>query len=119
MSQKMSNEFLICADGCFFISLPGIFLQNVQTSFNVCTSLVGYFVIYMDCPTTFLRKFHFGDHPLTTSNILLQNSSSCSSFQDQKIAGMFDLSSEYRQQHFLTGLLFTELSAALDADSEG
>ncbi|KAM8792920.1 dedicator of cytokinesis protein 8 [Eudromia elegans] len=48
-----------------------------------------------------------------------QNSSSCSSFQDQKIAGMFDLSSEYRQQHFLTGLLFTELAAALDADGEG
>uniref|UniRef100_A0A8C8BHX6 Dedicator of cytokinesis 8 n=1 Tax=Otus sunia TaxID=257818 RepID=A0A8C8BHX6_9STRI len=48
-----------------------------------------------------------------------QNSSSCSSFQDQKIAGMFDLSAEYRQQHFLTGLLFTELAAALDADSEG
>ncbi|KGL80696.1 Dedicator of cytokinesis protein 8, partial [Tinamus guttatus] len=44
-----------------------------------------------------------------------QNSSSCSSFQDQKIASMFDLSSEYRQQHFLTGLLFTELAAALDA----
>uniref|UniRef100_A0A8C4V559 Dedicator of cytokinesis 8 n=1 Tax=Falco tinnunculus TaxID=100819 RepID=A0A8C4V559_FALTI len=48
-----------------------------------------------------------------------QNSSSCSSFQDQKIIGMFDLSAEYRQQHFLTGLLFTELAAALDADSEG
>ncbi|NXD05348.1 DOCK8 protein, partial [Certhia familiaris] len=48
-----------------------------------------------------------------------QNSSSCSSFQDQKITGMFDLSAEYRQQHFLTGLLFTELTAALDADSEG
>ncbi|NWR38712.1 DOCK8 protein, partial [Tachuris rubrigastra] len=48
-----------------------------------------------------------------------QNSSSCSSFQDHKITGMFDLSAEYRQQHFLTGLLFTELAAALDADSEG
>uniref|UniRef100_A0A8C7EDF4 Dedicator of cytokinesis 8 n=1 Tax=Nothoprocta perdicaria TaxID=30464 RepID=A0A8C7EDF4_NOTPE len=48
-----------------------------------------------------------------------QNSSSCSSFQDQKIASMFDLSSEYRQQHFLTGLLFTELAAVLDADGEG
>ncbi|XP_071435974.1 dedicator of cytokinesis protein 8 isoform X2 [Pithys albifrons albifrons] len=48
-----------------------------------------------------------------------QNSSSCSSFQDQKITGMFDLSAEYRQQHFLTGLLFTELAAALDTDSEG
>ncbi|NXD26640.1 DOCK8 protein, partial [Spelaeornis formosus] len=48
-----------------------------------------------------------------------QNSSSCSSFQDQKISGMFDLSAEYRQQHFLTGLLLTELAAALDTDSEG
>uniref|UniRef100_A0A803V7J3 Dedicator of cytokinesis 8 n=1 Tax=Ficedula albicollis TaxID=59894 RepID=A0A803V7J3_FICAL len=48
-----------------------------------------------------------------------QNSSSCSSFQDHKITGMFDLSAEYRQQHFLTGLLFTELAAALDADIEG
>nr|XP_006137919.1 dedicator of cytokinesis protein 8 isoform X1 [Pelodiscus sinensis] len=48
-----------------------------------------------------------------------QNSSSCSSFQDQKIASMFDLSAEYRQQHFLTGLLFTELAAALDTEAEG
>ncbi|GAB5579673.1 dedicator of cytokinesis protein 8 isoform X3 [Prionailurus iriomotensis] len=47
------------------------------------------------------------------------NSSSCSSFQDQKIASMFDLTPEYRQQHFLTGLLFTELAAALDAEGEG
>uniref|UniRef100_A0A8D0GMJ9 Dedicator of cytokinesis 8 n=1 Tax=Sphenodon punctatus TaxID=8508 RepID=A0A8D0GMJ9_SPHPU len=48
-----------------------------------------------------------------------QNSSSCSSFQDQKIASMFDLSADYRQQHFLTGLLFTELAAALDTEAEG
>ncbi|XP_041104640.1 dedicator of cytokinesis protein 8-like isoform X1 [Polyodon spathula] len=48
-----------------------------------------------------------------------QNSSSCSSIQDQKIANMFDLSQEYKQQHFLTGLLFTELSAALDLETEG
>uniref|UniRef100_A0A2I3LC22 Dedicator of cytokinesis 8 n=1 Tax=Papio anubis TaxID=9555 RepID=A0A2I3LC22_PAPAN len=52
-------------------------------------------------------------------SISSQNSSSCSSFQDQKIASMFDLTSEYRQQHFLTGLLFTELAAALDAEVEG
>uniref|UniRef100_F6RV63 Dedicator of cytokinesis 8 n=1 Tax=Callithrix jacchus TaxID=9483 RepID=F6RV63_CALJA len=52
-------------------------------------------------------------------SISSQNSSSCSSFQDQKIASMFDLTSEYRQQHFLTGLLFTELAAALDAEGEG
>ncbi|XP_059744916.1 dedicator of cytokinesis protein 8 isoform X4 [Bos taurus] len=52
-------------------------------------------------------------------SISSQNSSSCSSFQDQKIASMFDLTPEYRQQHFLTGLLFTELAAALDAEGEG
>ncbi|KAK2119679.1 Dedicator of cytokinesis protein 8 [Saguinus oedipus] len=52
-------------------------------------------------------------------SISSQNSSSCSSFQDQKIASMFDLTSEYRQQHFLTGLLFTEPAAALDAEGEG
>ncbi|XP_052043933.1 dedicator of cytokinesis protein 8 isoform X1 [Apodemus sylvaticus] len=52
-------------------------------------------------------------------SISSQNSSSCSSFQDQKIASMFDLTPEYRQQHFLTGLLFTELAVALDAEGDG
>ncbi|KAI4895857.1 hypothetical protein NFI96_021425 [Prochilodus magdalenae] len=45
-------------------------------------------------------------------------SSSCS-LQDQKIVAMFDLSQEFKQQHYLTGLLLTELSAALDMESEG
>ncbi|XP_061116717.1 dedicator of cytokinesis protein 8 [Conger conger] len=48
-----------------------------------------------------------------------QASSSCSSFQDPKICGMFELSPEFKQQHYLTGLLLTELSAALDMESEG
>ncbi|MEJ1276515.1 hypothetical protein NN561_007420 [Cricetulus griseus] len=52
-------------------------------------------------------------------SISSQNSSSCSSFQDQKIASMFDLTPEYRQQHFLTGLLFTELAVALDSEGDG
>uniref|UniRef100_W5MSP2 Dedicator of cytokinesis 8 n=1 Tax=Lepisosteus oculatus TaxID=7918 RepID=W5MSP2_LEPOC len=51
-------------------------------------------------------------------SISSQNSSSCSSFQDQKIASMFDLSQDYKQQHYLTGLLLTELSAAVDMETE-
>uniref|UniRef100_A0A8C1C261 Dedicator of cytokinesis 8 n=2 Tax=Cyprinus carpio TaxID=7962 RepID=A0A8C1C261_CYPCA len=47
-----------------------------------------------------------------------QNSSSCS-FQDNKIAAMFDLSQDFKQRHYLTGLLLTELSTALDMESEG
>ncbi|XP_077331125.1 dedicator of cytokinesis protein 8 isoform X1 [Lithobates pipiens] len=52
-------------------------------------------------------------------SISSENSSSCSSFQDQRIASMFELSSEYKQKHFLTGLLFTELEAVLDQEAEG
>ncbi|XP_018426758.1 PREDICTED: dedicator of cytokinesis protein 8 [Nanorana parkeri] len=52
-------------------------------------------------------------------SISSENSSSCSSFQDQRIASMFELSSEYKQKHFLTGLLFTELEAVLDQEADG
>nr|XP_046202826.1 dedicator of cytokinesis protein 8 isoform X1 [Oncorhynchus gorbuscha] len=50
----------------------------------------------------------------------ISSQSSCSySFQEQRILGLFDLSQEFKQQHYLTGLLLTELSAALDMESEG
>ncbi|XP_038660625.1 dedicator of cytokinesis protein 8 isoform X1 [Scyliorhinus canicula] len=52
-------------------------------------------------------------------SISSQNSSSSSSVQDQRIANMFELSTDYRQQHYLTGLLFAELAAALEAEVEG
>ncbi|CAB1320056.1 unnamed protein product [Coregonus sp. 'balchen'] len=51
-------------------------------------------------------------------SISSQSSSSCS-FQEQKILDLFDLSHGFKQQHYLTGLLLTELSAALDMESEG
>ncbi|KAM6169649.1 dedicator of cytokinesis protein 8 isoform 2-T2 [Rhynchocyon petersi] len=69
-----------------------------------------------------LNLFFMSSDPAPASpcpSISSQNSSSGSSLQDQKIASMFDLTPEYRQQHFLTGLLFTELAAALDAEGEG
>ncbi|XP_076145387.1 dedicator of cytokinesis protein 8 isoform X3 [Alosa pseudoharengus] len=51
-------------------------------------------------------------------SISSQTSSSCS-FQEQKIMAMFDLSQEFKQQHFLTGLLLTELDAALEMEQDG
>lgn len=48
-----------------------------------------------------------------------QSSSSCSFQEQQRILGLFELSHEFKQQHYLTGLLLTELSAALDMESEG
>uniref|UniRef100_A0A4W5KR71 Dedicator of cytokinesis 8 n=1 Tax=Hucho hucho TaxID=62062 RepID=A0A4W5KR71_9TELE len=51
-------------------------------------------------------------------SISSQVSFSCS-FQEQRILGLFELSQEFKQQHYLAGLLLTELSAALDMESEG
>nr|XP_046243653.1 dedicator of cytokinesis protein 8 isoform X2 [Scatophagus argus] len=48
-----------------------------------------------------------------------QSSGSCSFQEQQRILGLFELSQEFKQQHYLTGLLLTELSAALDMESEG
>ena len=45
--------------------------------------------------------------------------SSSYSYQEQRILGMFDLSQDFKQQHYLTGLLLTELNAARDMESEG
>ncbi|MEJ1282732.1 hypothetical protein NN561_013694 [Cricetulus griseus] len=39
--------------------------------------------------------------------------------QDQKIANMFELSLPFRQQHYLAGLVLTELALILDPDAEG
>lgn len=48
-----------------------------------------------------------------------QSSGSCSFQEQQRILGLFELSQEFKQQHYLAGLLLTELSAALDMESEG
>uniref|UniRef100_A0A8C9YJ85 Dedicator of cytokinesis 8 n=1 Tax=Sander lucioperca TaxID=283035 RepID=A0A8C9YJ85_SANLU len=52
-------------------------------------------------------------------SISSQSSSSCSFQEQQRILGLFELSQEFKQKHYLTGLLLTELSAALDMESEG
>lgn len=39
--------------------------------------------------------------------------------QDQGVATMFELSVPFRQQHFLSGLLLSELSLILDPEGEG
>lgn len=48
-----------------------------------------------------------------------QSSGFSTSVQDQKIANMFELSLPFRQQHYLAGLVLTELALILDPDAEG
>ncbi|KAG6925964.1 dedicator of cytokinesis 7, partial [Chelydra serpentina] len=48
-----------------------------------------------------------------------QGSAFSSPAQDQRVAGMFELSGPYRRQHFLAGLVLTELVLVLEPDAEG
>uniref|UniRef100_H3DJQ4 Dedicator of cytokinesis 8 n=1 Tax=Tetraodon nigroviridis TaxID=99883 RepID=H3DJQ4_TETNG len=52
-------------------------------------------------------------------SISSQSSGSCSYQEQQRTLELFELSHEFKQQHYLAGLLLTELSAALDIESEG
>ncbi|XP_027897371.1 dedicator of cytokinesis protein 7 isoform X1 [Xiphophorus couchianus] len=55
----------------------------------------------------------------STSSTTSQSSAFSSMVQDQCVATMFELSVPFRQQHFLSGLLLTELALILDPDGEG
>lgn len=49
----------------------------------------------------------------------LQSSTFSSQAPDPKVISMFELSGPFRQQHFLAGLLLTELALALEPEAEG
>ncbi|KAJ3598731.1 hypothetical protein NHX12_000674 [Muraenolepis orangiensis] len=55
----------------------------------------------------------------STSSTTSQSSAFSSMAQDPGVASMFELSVPFRHQHFLSGLLLTELSLILEPDGEG
>ncbi|XP_053868321.1 dedicator of cytokinesis protein 6 isoform X3 [Malaclemys terrapin pileata] len=55
----------------------------------------------------------------SVSSATSQGSAFSSPAQDQRVAGMFELSGPYRRQHFLAGLVLTELALILEPDAEG
>ncbi|XP_066453818.1 dedicator of cytokinesis protein 7 isoform X13 [Eleutherodactylus coqui] len=55
----------------------------------------------------------------SVSSATSQSSGFSTNVQDQKIANMFELSVPFRQQHYLAGLVLTELAVILDPEAEG
>uniref|UniRef100_A0A4W3H0W9 Dedicator of cytokinesis 6 n=1 Tax=Callorhinchus milii TaxID=7868 RepID=A0A4W3H0W9_CALMI len=55
----------------------------------------------------------------SVSSATSQSSGFSTLVQDQKIANMFEMSVPFRQQHFLVGLLLSELALVLEPDVEG
>lgn len=52
-------------------------------------------------------------------SLTLQSSTFSTQAPDPKVTSMFELSGPFRQQHFLAGLLLTELALALEPEAEG
>uniref|UniRef100_A0A8C8E250 Dedicator of cytokinesis 7 n=1 Tax=Oryzias sinensis TaxID=183150 RepID=A0A8C8E250_9TELE len=57
--------------------------------------------------------------PASPSPSVSSSSGFSTHVQDQKIANMFELSAPFREQHFLSGLVLSELSLILDPENEG
>uniref|UniRef100_A0A4W5Q7D2 Dedicator of cytokinesis 7 n=1 Tax=Hucho hucho TaxID=62062 RepID=A0A4W5Q7D2_9TELE len=55
----------------------------------------------------------------SVSSATSQSSGFSTHAQDQKIANMFELSVPFREQHYLAGLVLSELSVILDPEAEG
>ncbi|XP_013919674.1 PREDICTED: dedicator of cytokinesis protein 7-like [Thamnophis sirtalis] len=55
----------------------------------------------------------------SVSSATSQSSAFSSHTQDQRVANMFELSTAFRQQHFLAGLVLMELALILEPDAEG
>uniref|UniRef100_A0A672J724 Dedicator of cytokinesis 7 n=1 Tax=Salarias fasciatus TaxID=181472 RepID=A0A672J724_SALFA len=55
----------------------------------------------------------------SVSSATSQSSGFSTHVQDQKIANMFELSVPFREQHYLAGLVLSELSVILEPDNEG
>lgn len=56
--------------------------------------------------------------PTRSCVFVLQSSGFSTNVQDQKIANMFELSVPFRQQHYLAGLVLTELAVILDPEAD-
>ncbi|ETE67066.1 Dedicator of cytokinesis protein 7, partial [Ophiophagus hannah] len=54
----------------------------------------------------------------SVSSATSQSSGFSTNVQDQKIANMFELSVPFRQQHYLAGLVLTELAVILDPEAD-
>uniref|UniRef100_A0A8C9XPH0 Dedicator of cytokinesis 6 n=1 Tax=Sander lucioperca TaxID=283035 RepID=A0A8C9XPH0_SANLU len=121
------NDLLSLIDRGFVFNLIRSYYKQVSiASFPNPSSLIAlrvdftrivcshehYVILNLPCSTLSPPASPSPSTSSTTSQVL-------DMVQDQGVATMFELSVPFRQQHFLSGLLLTELSLILDPDGEG
>ncbi|XP_075176491.1 dedicator of cytokinesis protein 7 isoform X14 [Anomaloglossus baeobatrachus] len=126
------NDLLSIMDRGFVFSLVKAYFKQVSSKLHILPNPSILVSLRLD----FLRIVCSHEHYVTlnlpcslltppsspspsVSSATSQSSGFSTNVQDQKIANMFELSVPFRQQHYLAGLVLTELAVIVDPDAEG
>ncbi|XP_030646757.1 dedicator of cytokinesis protein 7 [Chanos chanos] len=126
------NDLLSLMDRGFVFNLIRSYYKQISNKLHTAQNPSSLTALRMD----FLRIVCSHEHYVTlnlpcstlsppaspspsTSSTTSQGSAFSCQVQDQGVASMFELSVPFRQQHFLSGLLLSELSLILEPDGEG
>uniref|UniRef100_A0A670JG84 Dedicator of cytokinesis 7 n=1 Tax=Podarcis muralis TaxID=64176 RepID=A0A670JG84_PODMU len=122
------NDLLTVMDRGFVFSLTKVYYKQVSSKLYSLPNPSTLVSLRLD----FLRIVCSHEHyvtlnlpcslltpPASPSPSVSSSSGFSTNVQDQKIANMFELSVPFRQQHYLSGLVLSELTVILDPDAEG
>ncbi|KAM4888495.1 dedicator of cytokinesis protein 6 [Thomomys bottae] len=126
------SDLLSLADRGFVFSLVRSHYKQVATRLQSAPNPAALLTLRMDFTRILCSHEHYVTLNLpccplsppaspspSVSSTTSQGSTFSSQAPDPKVTSMFELSRPFRQQHFLAGLLLTELALALEPEAEG
>ncbi|XP_070130177.1 dedicator of cytokinesis protein 6 isoform X7 [Equus caballus] len=126
------SDLLSLTDRGFVFSLVRAHYKQVATRLLSAPNPVALLTLRMDFTRILCSHEHYVtlnlpccplSPPASPSPSISSTTSQSSTFSSQapdpKVTSMFELSGPFRQQHFLAGLLLTELALALEPEAEG
>uniref|UniRef100_A0A8C2VY18 Dedicator of cytokinesis 6 n=1 Tax=Chinchilla lanigera TaxID=34839 RepID=A0A8C2VY18_CHILA len=126
------SDLLSLVDRGFVFSLVRAHYKQVATRLQSAPNPAALLALRMDFTRVLCSHEHYVTLNLpccplsppaspspSVSSTTSQSSTFSSQAPDPKVTSMFELSGPFRQQHFLAGLLLTELALALEPEAEG
>ncbi|XP_075403417.1 dedicator of cytokinesis protein 6 isoform X3 [Tenrec ecaudatus] len=126
------SDLLSLADRGFVFSLVRAHYKQVATRLQSAPNPAALLALRLDFTRVLCSHEHYVTLNLpccplsppaspspSVSSTTSQSSAFSSHAPDPKVASMFELSGLFRQQHYLAGLLLTELALALEPEAEG
>uniref|UniRef100_A0A8C9WMB1 Dedicator of cytokinesis 6 n=1 Tax=Scleropages formosus TaxID=113540 RepID=A0A8C9WMB1_SCLFO len=119
------NDLLTLMDRGFVFNLIRSYYKQISNKLQTTPNPSALTALRMDFTRIICSHEHYVTLNLPCSSVTPpaspspSTSSTTSQAPDQSVASMFELSVPFRQQHFLSGLLLTELALILEPDSDG